>query len=345
MQDLTLKAGALLAILLAAACVPLFFSRDKRALRVTTLPWIVIGLYTFAMGGMVAMSRMHDSKDVGALWNRYTIHSHFAVIAVIVLGFAWAARFASAEGTWRRLCVRAAPVALGLCAMHLVSGWIYGSQLMESWWSSRLRDATCQMFHKAVPENMIQGPWTKFGKAGFNWNFPDRLNKLGLLDPPMPESNSLGQFRQREKRLPEYTARFETMEALAAGTFRAGGIAFLKGQSRPADGVLLCYKDDAGEWRVFAVAQVLQSPVFLRDALDADTQYLHAPRPGRRQTFFGEWELVFNAADAPKGVHEIAAWTFDFTEQTVARMSGLYRLDPAKGTVEDVGDRGDSAKK
>ena len=154
----------------------------------------------------------------------------------------------------------------------------------------------------------------------------------------MPKDNQLKNFKMRHKRAPEYTARLENIEPMTSGAFRAGGIAFVKGQSRPADGVLLCYKDEVGEWRIFAVAQVLQSPVFLRDSLDADMQYLHAPRAGRKQTFYGEWELDFVADQIEGKAREISAWTFDFTEQTVARMSGTYRVDPEKKTIERTGD-------
>ena len=86
------------------------------------------------------------------------------------------------------------------------------------------------------------------------------------------------------------------------------------------------------------MAQVNQIPVFIRDALDADMQYLHAPRPGRRQTFYGEFEMDFNAVDLPPGMREISAWTFDFPYQTAARMPGLYRIDTEKKSVEAIAD-------
>lgn len=340
-HDASLVAGVLLALLLIAACIPLLWGRDKSGLRSQTLPWIVIGLYSFVMGGMVAMSRIYARPGLtGALFGRYAIHSVFIVIALLVLGWFWWRRLAAEGTTTRQKSVAAAaPFIFGLLAMQLWTGWVFGAQMMESWWSSRLRDATCQLFLKSVPAAAIQGPLVKTQSLAV------RMDNLGLLRPPMPLENRLDQFTERP-RVIESSAKLEAVEPMSSGEFSAGGIAFVRGQSRPADGVLLCYKDDAGAWRIFAVGQVKQPPLFLRDALYADMQYLHIPRPGLKQTSYGQWEVEFKArkpgappsgaAEIPAGAREVAAWVFDFQRQTVARMAGTFRVDGEKMTVERI---------
>lgn len=328
----TLVAGFALAIALAACCVPLFVGKDRFALRSQTLPWIIIGLYSFAMGGMVAMSRIYAVAGLmGAPLSRYTVHSIFIVVALLVLGFFWWRRMIdSGLGGWRKKLTAAAPVVLGLLLMQLLVGWIYGAQMMEAWCSSRLRDATCQLFQKAVPRSAIQGPLMKTQDLAL------QMNDLGLLHPAMPRDNRLDHFSERPQ-VKEGSAKLETLEALPQGRFSATGIAFGRGQSRPADGILLCYKNEGGDWRIFAVAQVKQPPLFLRDALCyADMQFLHAPRPGLKQTFYGQWEIEFKSDDLPKGMHEVAAWTFDYKGQSVARMAGTFRVDGENMTVEKI---------
>lgn len=328
----TLVAGFALVIALVACCVPLFVGKDRAAVRTQTLPWIIIGLYSFAMGGMVAMSRIYAAAGLmGAPLSRYTIHSIFIVIAMLVLGFFWWQRITAAElGGWRKKLSAVAPVVFGLLLMQLLVGWIYGAQMMDAWSSSRLRDATSQLFQKAVSRSSIQGPLMK------TQDLAVQMDDIGLLHPAMPRDNRLVHFLERPQNKAG-SAKLENMETLPQGRFLTGGIAFGHGQSSPADGILLCYKNDENDWRIFAVAQVKQPPVFMRDAMSyADMQFLHVPRPGLKQTFYGQWGIEFKSGDLPKGPHEVAAWTFDYKGQSVARMVGTFRVDGERMTIEKI---------
>jgi hypothetical protein len=331
-QNAAFYAGALLALALAGFGVPLLRRRDDEALRSQTLPWIIIGSYTLAMGGMVAVSRIYAPPGLtGAVFNRYTVHTIFMVVGVVVLGVFWWRRLAdAASGGWRGTLVSGAPFVLGLLAMQLFTGWLYGAEMMKAWSSSRFRDATCQLFQKAVPPPAIQGPIILPTRE-----LAVQMDDIGLFRPAMPRDNRLDRFFARP-RVNESSARVEELQPLAPGHFSASGIAFSRGQSRPVDGILLCYKDDAGAWRIFAVGQVKQPPIFVRDALYADMQYLHIPRPGLKEVSYGQWEIGFKSDDIPPGPREVGAWAFDYKRQSVAPMPGVYRVDGAKMTVERI---------
>jgi hypothetical protein len=328
LPDFALYAGAILALVLIVTCVSLLSGFDKDARRRQMLPWIIVGVYSFAMGGMVAMSRIYASLQdmTGALWNRYTIHAHYALVAAVVLGFCSWQRWRTLEsGTWRRGMAAVGPFALGAVAMQCVVGWIYGENLMEAFYSSRLRDATSQLFSKVLPRNSVQGPLTK------NQSMAIRLDDIGLLRPPLLTSTRLDQFELRFK-LSEGSAKLETVEALSPGQFEATGTAYVHGQSRSADGVFLCRQDPQEGWKIFAVGQVSAFPLFLRGALAADLQYLHHPSPSVRHDF-GVFDINFDKTQLPPGVSDVAAWAFDFRRKQVYRMAGLYRVDTDQNSV------------
>ncbi|HEY2574283.1 MAG TPA: hypothetical protein VGH65_09445 [Verrucomicrobiaceae bacterium] len=328
LPDFALYAGAILALVLIASCVSLLLGPDKTERRRRMLPWIIVGVYSFAMGGMVAMSRIYASLQdmTGALWNRYTIHAHYAVVGAIVLGFCWWQRWRLwKNGTWRRGLAAAGPFALGAVAMQCVVGWIYGENLMEAFYSSRLRDATSQLFSKTLPRNVVQGPLTR------NQEMAIRLDDIGLLRPPLLTSTRLDQFELRPK-LSEGTAKLESVEALSSGQFEASGTAYIRGQTRQADGLFLCRRDPQEGWMIFAVGQVSAFPLFLRGALSADLQYLHHPSPSVRHDF-GVFDISFDKSQLPPGVSDVSAWAFDFRRQQVYPMAGLYRVDTEQNSV------------
>lgn len=340
MQLTTLVMGVVLVVTILTACVPLFRKNGGAVIRNQTLPWIMVGAYTLLTGMMVAMGREYARKTMdGALWNRYTIHTMMLDIAVIVLAFAWWRRIAvRVDSAWRRQVVAVAPSVLGAFVMLLITGWIYGQNTMVAWWSSRLRDATCQFFAKALPQQAIDGPLIKKANP-----LAIRLDDLGLLSPAMTKTDRLDQFELRSQVL-EGTAKLEGMEYLGTDLFRASGTAYLHGQSRPADGVLLCYKDSQRGWVIFEVGQVKSPPLFLRLALEPDLQYLYQPSPSSRHNH-ANFEIRFHAAQLPVGPVEVAAWTFDFKTRIAYRMAGLYRIDAGKFTVDDLEDSKSKGKK
>lgn len=333
MQQTTFIMGIVLVATLLAACVPLFRKRGGSVIRTQTLPWVMIGAYTLLTGMMVAMGREYARKTMdGALWNRYTIHSIMLVIAVIVLVFAyWRRILMRVDSLWRQQVVVAAPIVFGSSLMLLLAGWIYGQNTMVAWWSSRLRDATCLHFAKALPDQSIDGPLIKRTQP-----LAMQMDDLGLLSPAMTKSNRLDQFKVQGLVL-EGTAKLETLEYVESNVFRATGTAYLHGQSRPADGVLLCYKNAQDAWVIFQIGQVKSMPLFLRSAMEPDLQYLQQPTPSARHNH-ASFEINFRASQLPAGPVEIAAWTFDFQKLAGYRMSGLYRVDGVNNTVEKAED-------
>ncbi|MEI6535701.1 MAG: hypothetical protein WCN98_10205 [Verrucomicrobiaceae bacterium] len=340
MQDATFIMGVVLVLTLLAACVPLFRKNGGAVLRNQTLPWVMVGAYTLLTGLMVAMGREYARKSMdGALWNRYTIHSMLMVIAVIVLVSAWWRRIVNrVDSVWRQHVVFAAPVVFGAFIMLLLTGWIYGQHTMIAWWSSRLRDATCQFFAKVLPDHAIEGPLIRRAQP-----LAIKMDDLGLLSPAMTKSSNLDQFVLRGP-VKEGTAELEAVDVVEDRVFKAAGTAYLYGQSRPADGVLFCYKDEESRWIIFEVGQVMSPPLFLRFAIEPDLQYLHQPSPSPRHNH-ASFDIRFRASQLPAGIHEVAAWTFDFSKRVAYRMAGLYRVDTEKNTVEKVNERSDGGGK
>ncbi len=340
MQEMSLLMGVLLVALLLAACLPLLRRRGGDIIRTQTLPWVMVGAYTFLTGLMVAMGREYARKTMdGALWNRYTIHSTMIVVAVIVLVFAWRGRVVNrVNAAWHRPLLSAAPMVFGALIVQLLTGWIYGQNAMVAWWSSRLRDATCQHFAKALPPQAIDGPLIKRTQS-----LAIQMDDLGLLSPAMTKTTNLDQFELRAKVI-EGTAKLESMESLGSGQFKATGTAYVHGQSRPADGVLLCYNDAQRGWVILEVGQIKAMPLFLRAALEPDLQYLHQPSLSTRHNH-ANFEIRFSASQLPSGPVELAAWSFDFQRRTAYRMAGQYRVDGAKDTVEKVEDTLDTSSK
>ena len=332
LKDATLVIGVALATVLAAAI--LFTARHfkERQLRTRALPWLMLGAYTFGTGAMVGMGRLYASINMdGALWNRYATHDVPLLVAVIVLICIlvpeWSRRISANE---ERVRMAQAGVFGGFVVL-LLCGWGYGLKQMEAWNSSRLRDATCQIFGKALDHRDIDGPTTG------NLEFAQRMDDIGLLRPAMLKNRQLKNFSVSENPLSTRTARVDVMETSGHRKFETEGFAFLPGHDRVADGIFLTYRDAANDWIIFAVGQVKEQPMYLNRFLSVDMQFLHQPYKSFRHTY-GAFNVRFDIDNIPPGRWEIAVWAFDFRKQTARRISGKYRLDTARAQIVEFGD-------
>lgn len=319
LKDATLGMGLFLtAVVIGAAVIGLRNFKDKPLLS-RLLPWIILGLYTLATGAMVAMGRIWASLNFdGALWNRYTTHAVPLTLAAAMLIFIIAHEFWQRREDWRNALIFGQAGLLGGFIAVLLAGWSYGFQHAEMWWSSRLRDATSQLFARVLPYKQMQGPVTG------NLKFAQRMDDIGLLKPKMLRTLRLDNFQINHKMLSEHTAAMDDIQKFPGAVLQAQGHAYMPGQARVADGVLLTYKDDKEDWIIFYLAQVSQAPLYLRNVLSVDSQFIHQPFKSVHKGY-AFFTANFDATMLPDRDCEIAAWTVDFKRNSVSPMGDRFR--------------------
>ena len=301
-------------------------------LRSRLLPWIVFGLYTCGTGAMVGLGRLYASKDMeGALWNRYTPHVVPLVVACIVLIVFMGNELAQRREGMRAWVATTRSGFAGGFIVLLICGWSYGIKNLDAWHSSRLRDATCQLFAKVLRRTDIEGP-----TRPRTMEFAVAMDDLGLLKPPMLKNRLLSNFTVKDGPMAIQTARIDVVETSGNGKFEVEGSAFLPFHERVADGVFLTYKDDQGQWVIFSVGQVKEEPVYLHRIITVDMQFLHQRYPDFRRTY-GFFDIRFDIEEIPAGKRELALWAFDFKKQIARRIAGDYKVDTAAGTIVQVG--------
>jgi hypothetical protein len=330
LQEMSFFLGMTLTILLAAFGVVALnaqFRKKEPGVLSSSLPWLVFGLYTLGAGAMVALGREYSRKTlISALWARYTNHAAPLVIAVVVLSFVWWQRWMAAKpDASSRLRLRPlGPVFAGVFAMLVIGGWIYGQNFMEAWQSSRLRDATCQEFAKLPAPFEARPPLTK------NLDLAVRMDNIGGLIPPMSTSPQLDQFQIKGAA----SGKIEDFDLNTSGTFSVKGYAYIHGQARQADGIILSWKDPDKGQTMFALGQVTAPPLYLRGVLEADLQYLYQPSASTQHNF-AFFEVSFDKTVLPPGrTVEISAWAFDFLQQSVYSIAGQFRVNATTGQVD-----------
>jgi hypothetical protein len=331
-REATFASGLALIGVLVLAIMFMVRSFKDITLRSRLLPWIVFGLYTCATGAMVGLGRLYASKDMeGALWNRYTPHVVPIIVASAVLIVLMGNELAKRREGMRAWVASTRSGFVGAFIVLLICGWSYGIKHMDAWHSSRLRDATCQLFAKVLRRTDIEGP-----TRTRTMQFAVEMDDLGLLKPPMLKNRLLSNFIVKETPMAIQTARVDVVETSGNGKFEVEGSAFLPFHERVADGVFLTYRDDKGQWIIFSVGQVKEEPTYLNRMITVDMQFLHQRYPDFRRTY-GFFDIRFDIEEIPAGKRDIALWAFDFKKQTARRIAGDYKVDTAAGTIVQVG--------
>jgi len=340
LQDMSFYLGmalTLLLVLFGVLALVAQFRKKEREVLPAALPWLTFGLYTLAAGAMVALGREYSRKTlISALWARYTNHAAPLVIAVLVLSFVWWQRWmATKPDAPSRLRLRPlGPVLTGAFVMMVIAGWIYGQNFMEAWQSSRLRDATCQEFAKVPAPFEARQPLTK------NLDLAVRMDNIGALIPPMITSTRLDQFKIKGAA----TAKVEDFDLNTSGIFTVHGFAYIHGQGRPADGIILSWKDPANGETMFALGQVTAPPLYLRGVLEADLQYLYQPSASTQHNF-AYFEISFDkSALPPNQTVEVSAWAFDFLQQSVSPIAGRFKVNATTGQADLIKEEKDKGK-
>lgn len=335
-MDAALWTGAVSFALFTAAALYLLANFRREDLRRRLMPWLLFGSYSIACGVLVCMGRLHASASGdNALAPRYIVHAVPLTVSLIALGWLIAKDLLDRK-TVRNLTPFMPCVGVALACLLLVP-WPYGCRLMEMWESARLRGATTTMFLKTGLQLEDYVPC--------NRKHARQADSLGLLAPPMLRNNRLDNFKVSSDRISPLTAEWRelTIGTELGGEIPVGkvrGHAALPGRTRVADGVFLTHRDSAdGSWRIFHVEQVAAMPMFLVDMLSRDLQFVHVhanpdnDAVGKRDAVSG-FNGTFDLDRLPKGSVELAAWVFDYRRQQVTPISGRYRIDTEKRTVE-----------
>jgi len=122
------------------------------------------------------------------------------------------------------------------------------------------------------------------------------------------------------------------------------GFAYIHGQGRPADGIILSWKDPANGETMFALGQVTAPPLYLRGVLEADLQYLYQPSASTQHNF-AYFEISFDkSALPPNQTVEVSAWAFDFLQQSVSPIAGRFKVNATTGQADLIKEEKDKGK-
>jgi hypothetical protein len=307
----------------------LYRFRDE-AFRRRLSPWIAFGSYSVATALLVCLGRLWaTSTGDNSISPRYTIHGVPLAISLCAMAWIISSDLLQRHAAWKPRIEKGLFAGGFVLAALLALSWVQGARLMDSWSSARLRMATNTMFFKI--HFLDNGPDIE-GNIAANFRRARGLDDIHVLKPAMLTDNRLNNFKISKSALNKNSAQWENLTVDAQKlTARATGYAALGGRKRVADGVLFTYK--AGkEWRVFHVGQVSSMPLFMDKTLGRDLQNIHTPGNNAGENF-AAFTAEFKLDRLPPGVHDVAAWAFDYREQTAYPIVGAFRLDTEKKTA------------
>jgi hypothetical protein len=304
----SLAAGALLAALLAAACLWLWRRRADAELARRAAPWL--GLAAFAVGsGILAGIGRSGMGLHSALATRYATWALFLPIALVHLG-ALALAEAPRRGDWLRPGAAAlAAAVLALAGAHSASALRHLERLPATR-EQHLAARALVAFVNAAPEREA------LERLVFPWldRLTERANALdrqGLLSPPLVASDRVAEIagaRGAESYGAIDRSRVGKDEVAVAG------FALLPGRGEPAHAVLLCAEGAEGDPRVVAVVTGrAERPDVVR-------------RTGRRADLRSGFARRLPRARLPAQATALTAWAFDALDYRAYRLEGEVPL-------------------
>ena len=344
MMDESLGIGIVFFVLFALATVYWLRHARRADLQPSLLVWLMFGAYSIGAGLLVALGRLgatHNGENV--LASRYVIHAVPITIALTVL--AWLiARDMERPAAMKRFLSIGGIVLLGLQTLS----YAHGCRLMEMWESTRLRGATNTLFYKTIYQVDDAVP--------ANRKLAKTADDLGLLKPAMLKNQRLDNFNISDLPLTKTSASWLNLvveRANEPGSNPAAvhpelnkeretngylsGFAYLPNRKRVADGVFFTWKDPKDQhWEIFQVGQVESLPLYLRNSLGRDLQFVHVPGGDIDGEAFGAFHASFQLSHLPPGTFELAAWAFDYKRWEVYRIVGSFELDTVHGTVKTL---------
>lgn len=323
--------AAMMGIYTACALYWLWHFRDAE-LRRKMMPWLLLGFYGIGTMFAISLGRVWLTRvGTTALSGRYTVHA--MTLAMVLPALVWLLALDLAERYPRiRRYIRESLLVTGVIYLTVqTNSWHYGSRLMESWQSARMRAATNTLFYKTkVPLD-----YDYAGVATLAMEADD----LGMLKPKMLADARLDHFRTHPHPLNESFANWASLAIVHRedGVYAtAVGSALFKQYARVPDAIFLTWFDPADQhWEIFRVAQVTAMPVYLEGMFSYDVEFIYPPANGPRENL-SEFNSTFKLDSLPNGVHKLAAWAYDYQTRSVTLIPGYYEVDKEKAVVKSL---------
>ena len=301
--------------------------RGERAAIV--LPWLLLGMYAIGTGGLAAVGRAWASQSgENALTPRYVIHAIPLVIALVVLAAIELER-RRRRGAPSATRAATAGTALLTTSAARLSGRTQGRLMMGVWESARLRAATSALFYE-LHETVTIDDWVPRSKG-----FARRINRLGLLDPPMLPDDRLKNFRIEPKPASSSIAGWDVLWKIEERTLRAEGYARLPGHTRVADGIFFTRRSSGREDHIFHVAHVSRLPLYLGQAIGRDLRFVHHQGDPLEMRDLSGFETEFQIAEPAVGPVFLAAWMFNYRTRSVTLID-RFVYQSGTGRIEGV---------
>lgn len=335
----------LIASLLAAAVYCIRNWKDEN-LRARLFPMLCFGAYTPVTGFMVAMGRAFAGGTGTALNGRYSVHQTVLVVALIgaavFIGRHWIAK--RAEKDTRRYVMPTGWILAGVLGGIVIIGWIHGASMMREWQAARYRAQASQYLSQVMDKF---NPFVAFaaGNQAIAAQTAYDLNRLGLLKGGLASSRKLSTFKiaGHTPTLNDSHGSFDRLFRITNKDhdWKVMGFTYLPGSMRPADAVLLTYKDEAGEWIIFGMTQAYGVPYYLNRSMGKD---MYAIIPGRdpwSAHIVCPWDRdVYIHEDPPPGAR-ITAWALDQRLHQIHRVCHFHEeMVKGKPVAVPDGDEG-----
>jgi hypothetical protein len=276
-------------------------------------PWIALGAYSVGSSCLAALGRI-DWGVAQALESRYVAFSLYLAVAVIALIAIYANEILekrSAPAVRTPLITGVTVLAGAFLVIHLLC-------TTESLGVFAVRSAAARLGHSAIlfsnvldTSKAITG--VNFPRPAFAVRNADALDRLRKLKTPLIRTREISKLRHAEVGESSAAGWFDGVKKSGAG-WTAWGWAAVPGKRRPADGVVLAYPDDRGEWIAFAVSDTIENR---RDVVQA---------LGKPEYLWSGWHASFRNDAVPPG-KKITAWAVD------AKEAKLYRITTKEETL------------
>lgn len=278
--------------------------------RARVFPWLALGLYSIASGVLAALGRIQWGVSQ-ALESRYVTFSLYLTVSLIalvpiVLGEIGKSR--RAAGGRMALALLMALLAVGYLTLEMLCA-AASLPLLRSR-SAFIRHGQSAVLFSQVLDTSELIRSVNYPRAHFVRQNADALDRLHLLRTPLIRNKEISQLRHSEADGAFAAGWVDGVAAAEQDRHTAWGWAALVGKKKPADGVVLAYGDERGEWIIFALSN---APEIRPDVV----QTLHKP-----EQIWSGWRATFARDAVPAGA-KISIWAVD------AKEAKLYQLRAA----------------
>ncbi|MBD2027068.1 hypothetical protein [Leptolyngbya sp. FACHB-711] len=313
-------AGYVLVALYVFAC--LYTVLHWRKFLKQAFVWLALGAYSILSAMMATLARSGSGVEQ-ALSSRYTTISIYLVIAVIAL-LAIVSKdikenkfyglWQLSEQTSRDILHNSLTCLIAICFSLNLATSIDASSAVTSVQRDRLFAKTCLTFIRFVPNNCIT-QYLNPGPPRLIKQFAQDLNKAGFLSPPIVKVNNIAALAPATSRESAAYGEFLSVTPKGRNTFDASGWAALPQHHKPADSVLITYRNAAQRSVLLAIASVRHPTPAVANAL-RDDRYRYAG-----------WSTSFPIRRLPKQQDlVIEAWAFDTDRSQAFRITQQHIL-------------------